>query len=163
MSDGIKISANDTAVRAEFDAMPGRIHRALVQKVQLLRILLESKIKNDKLSGQVLNVISGDLRRSIFSGIDDRGEFVEGWAKQSGDVKYGAIHEFGGTIHIPEITPVKAKALHFVMGGKDVFAKRVRAHDVTMPERSFMRSALADMHDDIVNGMKDAVLKEVSR
>lgn len=159
----IKISIDDTAVRASFDALPERIHRALVQKVQLLRVLLESKIKSDKLSGQVLHVITGDLRRSIFSGVNDRGNIVEGWAKQSGDVKYGAIHEFGGTIHIPEIFPVKAKALHFVMDGKEVFAKHVRAHDVNMPERSFMRSSLHDMEDEIVSGLKEAVLNEIRR
>jgi phage gpG-like protein len=163
MTDFVTITIDDKMVRAAFDGLPSRVHAAIVRKVHALRLELESKIKGDKLSGQVLHVVSGDLRRSIFSGVEDKGDIVEGWAKQSGDVPYGAIHEFGGIIHIPEILPVKAKALHWVSGGKDVFAKRARAHDVTMPTRSFMRSSLEDMREEIVTGLKDVVLQELSR
>lgn len=162
MSD-IKIEVDDTSINARFGALPRDVHDALVQKVQLLRLKLESHIKGDKLSGQVLHVITGDLRRSIFSGVNDKGDEIEGFAKQSGDVKYGAILEFGGTVHIPEIVPVKAKALHWVHAGKDVFAKRARAHDVTIPEFRYMRSSLEDMRDEIVSGLKDAVLQELAR
>lgn len=163
MTDSIKIEVDVLAIRATFDALPSRVHAALLRKTQALRLELESKIKGDKLSGQVLHVVTGNLRRSIFSGVNDKGDVIEGFAKQSSDVKYGAIHEFGGKIHIPEIVPVKAKALHWVSGGKDVFAKRARAHDVTMPKRSFMRSALHDMEGEIVSGLKETVLKELAR
>lgn len=163
MSDSVTVEADDLAIRARFEGLPRRVHAAIVRKTQALRLALETKIKGDKLSGQVLHVVTGNLRRSIFSGVADYGDVVEGFAKQSGDVKYGAIHEFGGTINIPEIIPVKAKALHWISGGKDVFARRARAHDVTMPERSFMRSSLADMEGEIVFGLKEAVLKELAR
>jgi hypothetical protein len=36
----------------------------------------------------------------------------------SGDIKYAAIHEFGGIIPPHEIVPDKAKALAFITGGK---------------------------------------------
>jgi phage gpG-like protein len=155
MNDSVKIEVDDTSLRASFDTKSKRVHDELIRETDLL----ESKIKGDALSGQVLHVISGDLRRSIFSGIEDSTDFVQGFAAQSGDVKYGAIHEFGGTIHIPEIVPVKAKALHWIHEGKDVFARRARAHDITMPERSFMRSTLKAMEPQIVSGLKAAVLR----
>ena len=47
---------------------------------------------------------------------------VVGRVYSSGDVKYAGIHEYGGVIPAHEVIPVKAKALHFVIGGKDVFA-----------------------------------------
>jgi hypothetical protein len=43
-----------------------------------------------------------------------------------------------------------------MMGGKDVFATIVHHPGSTMPERSFMRSSLAEMKDDIVSGIKEA-------
>lgn len=140
-----------------------RIHAALLKKATAYAFLLESHIKADKLSGQVLNVRSGNLRRSIFSGVEDNGDTIQIWAKQSSDVKYGAIHEFGGKIAAHDILPVKAKALHFVMGGKKVFAKIVHHPGSVMPERSYMRPALEDMKDDIIAGLKDAVVKEFAK
>lgn len=140
-----------------------RIHDALLRKAYAYALRLEGHIKADKLSGQVLNVRTGNLRRSIFSGVEDDGDTIEIWAKQSGDVKYGAIHEFGGKTAAHDILPVKAKALHFIMGGKDVFAKIVHHPGSVMPERSYMRSSLEDMKDTIIAGLKDAVLRELGR
>ena len=80
----------------------------------------------------------------------------------SGDVKYAGIHEFGGTIDIPEIT-AKGKALAFMRGGQQEFYKKVAAHTITMPERSFMRSSLADMKDQIVREMTEAVREGTQR
>ena len=140
-----------------------RIHAVLFKKATAYAFLLESHIKADKLSGQVLNVRTGNLRRSIFSGVEDNGDTIEIWAKQSGDVKYGAIHEFGGKTAAHEILPVKAKALHFIVGGKEVFAKIVHHPGSVMPERSYMRSSLEDMKDTIIAGLKDAVLQELGK
>ena len=140
-----------------------RIHDALLRKARAYAFLIESHIKADKLSGQVLHVRTGNLRRSIFSGVDDSGDEITIWAKQSGDVKYGAIHEFGGKTAAHDILPVKAKALHFIMGGKDVFARIVHHPGSVMPARSYMRSSLADMKDAIIAGLKDAVVRELSK
>ena len=53
----------------------------------------------------------------------------------NGDVKYAAIHEFGGVVPLHEIVPDKAKALAFLLGGKQAFAARVNLPAVAMPER----------------------------
>lgn len=146
----------DQQLIARLNAMPGRLRDELRRKVTELTLKLEAKVKA-KLSGQVLNVVTGALRRSIFSTVTATDVSVVGKVASSGDVKYAATHEFGAKIHIPEIVPTKAAALHFVMGGKEVFAKRVRAHDVRIPERSFLRSSLAEMKSEIVSGMSEAV------
>lgn len=67
----------------------------------------------------------------------------------SADVKYAAIHEFGGVIPPQQIVPDKAKALAFLVGGKQAFAARVNLPAIAMPERSYMRTSLAEMADDI--------------
>ncbi len=137
-------------------SMPAAVRSALIRKTTALSLQLEALVKS-KLSGIVLNVVTGALRRSISHKVESGATSVKATVFSSGDVKYAGIHEFGGTIHVPEIVPVKAQALHFIYEGKEIFAKRVRAHDVVMPERSFLRSSLEDMRTEIVAGLREAV------
>ncbi len=106
-----------------------------------------------KLTGEVLRVRSGRLRQSIHSMIQ---KMPWGFLGTIGtNVKYAGIHEYGGTIVLPDIYPVKKKALHFFIGGKEIFAKKVRAHAIRMPERSYLRSSLIEMEpfaDKIILG-----------
>jgi len=55
---------------------------------------------------------------------------------------YMKIHQEGGSIKIParDIYPVKAKALHWVSDGKDVFAMHVhqKARTAKIPQRKFL-------------------------
>lgn len=152
----ISVEVDQSRIQARLGAMPEKVHGALVRKVTALRLQLEAKIKG-KLSGEVLNVRTGALRRSIFSETLDESTSVFGRAASSGDVKYAGIHEFGGKTPAHDIVPVKAQALAFMMGGKQVFAKTVHHPGSVMPERSFMRSSLGDMADEIVTGLKAAV------
>ena len=55
--------------------------------------------------------------------------------------------------------PDKAKALAFAFGGKEMFAARVNLPAVTMPERSYMRSSLAEMADAIREGLRELVVE----
>jgi phage gpG-like protein len=148
----------DQALIARLSAMPSRVHEALLRKVTALDLLLEAKVK-DKLSGDVLQVRTGALRRSIFGCVQDAPTWVVGRVQSSGDVKYAGIHEFGGTTPAHDIVATKAKALAFMMGGKQVFFKSVHHPGSKIPERSYMRSSLADMRDAIVEGMTEAVRK----
>ena len=149
----------DKQLIARLTAMPDNIRSALVRKVRALALMLEATVKGEKLSGQVLNVVTGALRRSISNEVTTGSNSVTAEVYSSGDVKYAAIHEYGGTIPAHEVVATKAQALHFVIGAKDVFAKRVQIPDVKMPERSFLRSSLDEMRDEIVEGMKEAVLE----
>lgn len=148
----------DKEVVAHFDAMPAKVHAALLAKTQSLSIALARYIQEQKLSGQVLKVRSGNLRRSIAFMTTDSGETITGKAYSSGDVKYAAIHEFGGKTGAHDILPKKAKALAFMVGGKQIFAAIVHHPGSVMPERSFMRSSLADMRDEIIDGLRQAAI-----
>ena len=129
---------------ASLAAMPDRVRQALSSKANALAVALEAKIQQ-KLSGGVLNTRSGALASSIIATVDDSSSEVSVRIGTSGDVKYAAIQEFGGTIPPHEIVPDKAKALAFAIGGKQVFAARVNLPAVTLPERSYLRSSLAEM------------------
>lgn len=151
----------DREVIRNLKKYPEKVNDALYRKIYALTLELERKVKSEKLSGQVLNVKTGSLRSSVYSRVTRDRDGAEGKVAVPPDVPYGAIHEFGGVIEIPEITPVKAKALHWIGKDGEMFAKRVRAHTITMPERSYLRSSLSEMKDDIINGVKEAVLAAV--
>jgi phage gpG-like protein len=143
---------------ASLAGMPDRVRQALASKANVLAVALEAKIQQ-KLSGGVLNTRSGALASSIIASVDESSADVAVRIGTSGDVKYAAIQEFGGTIPPHEIVPDKAKALAFVVGGKRVFAARVNLPAVTMPERSYLRSSLAEMAEEIREGLGETVLE----
>jgi phage gpG-like protein len=137
---------------------PERVRAALSAKANALAADLQAKIQQ-KLAGTVLNARSGALARSIIATIEDSSASVSVRIAASGDVKYAAIHEFGGTIPPHQIVPNKTRALAFAIGGKQVFAARVQIPTVTMPERSYLRSSLAEMADAIREGLSEAVIE----
>lgn len=146
----------DTELAARFSELTPRLRAALLKKVYGLTIRLATKVRR-KLSGEVLNVRSGNLRASIHEDLRNLADAVTGRVYSSGDVKYGAVHEYGGTIPAHDVVPVKAKALRFMLNGKEVFARRVRIPDVKMPERSFMRSSLSEMKPQIIGELQGTV------
>jgi phage gpG-like protein len=143
---------------ASLAGMPDRVRQALASKANVLAIALEAKIQQ-KLSGGVLNSRSGALASSIIATVDESSADVSVRIGTSGDVKYAAIQEFGGTIPPHEIVPDKAKALAFVVGGKQVFAALVNLPAVTIPERSYLRSSLGEMAEEITGGLSEAVIE----
>ena len=145
------------ALTARLNGLPDKVHTALLAKIGQLTLMLENYVKTQKLSGQVLNVRSGDLRRSINSDVRDAASLIVGRVFSAGDVKYARIHEYGGQTRAHIIEAVNGKALHFVVGGKDVFVKRINHPGSKMPERSFLRSSLAENRDAIEQGIRDAV------
>lgn len=149
------LSLNDDA-SAALETMPERIRDALAEKASALAAELQAKIQQ-KLSGGVLNQKSGALARSIAATIDASSTGVSVTVAVSPDIKYAAIHEYGGMIPPHTILPDKAKALAFIVGGKQAFAARVNLPAIAMPERSYMRSSLAEMADEIGEGLSDAV------
>ena len=158
MADGLTIEIDDARVLATFDGMPRAIRDALETKAGALALMLEAKIKG-KLSGDVLNVRTGALRRSIFSDIIADEDGIHAYAASSADVPYAAIHEFGyvGIEHVrAHIRRITSAA------GKEV-TQNVKAFDreMNMPERSFLRTSLAEMEDIIVQGLQDAVRNAV--
>lgn len=156
----------DKALQARMAATPSLLRTFLTKAVKEQTLLLEAHVKDDKLSGQVLHVQTGNLRASIHSTFESSSTEVTGKVSSSGDVKYAAIHEYGGTIMHPGGTPYMMfqGELFFVSlaNAKNLNLPVTKAHVINMPERSFMRSALADRKDDVIQALQLAANQGVA-
>lgn len=137
------------------DRWPAAVHDAIVQKMYAAVAAIEAKTK-ENLSGPVLKVRTGRLRASIKSDVQDQGTAVTGTVGSYG-VPYARIQEFGGTTGPHVILPVKAQVLAFMIGGKQVFARRVNHPGSKIPERSYLRSAFAERLSGIVAEFESVV------
>ncbi len=140
---------------------PIAVQNALMREAETLCSALEGRIRQ-KLSGEVLSSRTGALANSISTSIDDGGTDVCVSASSAG-VPYAAIQEFGGKTAAHDILAVKAKALAFVAGGGEMFAKRVRHPGSTIPARSYLASTFADMQDEITAVWKQAVIEALTQ
>jgi hypothetical protein len=132
-----------------------RVTDALRRAVAIATIDLSNYVKTNKLSGQVLNVKTGTLRRAVKSYPPSGDGPIVGTVSVGQEAAvYGRVHEYGGAGPY-EITPIRAKALRFMLGGQAVFAKSVMHPPAK--ERSFMRSALADKRAEIIARLERAV------
>jgi phage gpG-like protein len=165
----LTVEYDDSHAMVRFGSMSARVHASVLKTVESLSLELKALVVA-KLSGQVLNVRTGDLRRSITSEVADSSTSVVGKVFSAGDVKYAAIHEFGGVIHHPGGTPyivTKDMAMGALFVSKATAANFkhplpvTKPHDIPMPERSFMRSSLKDMRAEIIERLKAAVHEEV--
>jgi phage gpG-like protein len=145
------------ALAQRLEALPGAIQEVVRVKTADLARRLRAHVVDDKLSGQVLRSRTGALRASIGADVTVDGDTVQARVFSSGEVKYARIQEYGGRTPAHDITPAKAKALAFVMGGRTVFAAIVHHPGSTIPERSYLRSSLADMASVISDELKAAV------
>lgn len=155
----LSVTIDDSKLIQQLEAMPAKIRNAVYVTVKSLAKSLQKHIVVDKLQGQVLGHRSGNLWRSIQNDVTQNDSGVLGRVFSSGDVKYAAIHEFGGRIPPHVIEPKNGEALSFIMNGKRVFFKKVNHPGSVMPERSFMRSSLRDMRSEIIDDITKAVEK----
>jgi phage gpG-like protein len=148
-----RVTGGDTVPKALRDAALG-VDSAVERAVLRLALKMTGLVKT-KLSGEVLKVRTGRLRRSIHYTIakgDNRTEATIGT-----NVSYGKTHELGLTLPPHIVEARRAKALAFGVGGRMVFAKRVHIPAVKMPQRSFLESSLRQMTPEI----RDTLLAEV--
>lgn len=124
------------------------IRAQLRREIERLAIKLLTHVKSDKLSGQVLNVRTGRLRRSINERVEDKNGDITGFVGTN--VEYARIHEFGwrGTVTVKE---------HLINGKSSIVRSHTRK--VNVQERSFLRSALADMASEIREGIRVAAVQ----
>ena len=139
---------------ARFDAYPAALQAALGVKATELAAALTDLVKS-KLSGAVLNIGSGALRNSIAASVTADADGVLASVASEGDVKYAAIQEYGGKTSAHEILPVKGDVLAFAASDGQHFARRIEHPGSVIPERSYLRSSLADMKDEILAAFAD--------
>ena len=143
----IEVSVESTAVRLKLDAMPEAIRSGVRTTVGVLAEKLRSHIVSDKLRGEVLNRRTGLLGDSLFYKVEDTAQGITGTVATGKNVPYAKIHEYGAVIN-REIYQAWGRPLK-------------NPHTVTFhyKERSFMRTGLADMREDIVTSLRNAVMK----
>jgi phage gpG-like protein len=143
------------------------VHDEMQKGLEAVAIRIMNMVKKDKLSGQVLNNVTGTLRRSINERMaEEDGDIVAyvgsfaGYTTPKGvpSTGYAAVHEFGGVFNVPEHT---RRALTMLGSKAEGATVAVKAHTATYPERSFLRSTLREnrqmINTGIMNSLKRAM------
>ena len=149
-------------LKSRYPQIRGQLETSMARLV----ISLTRKIKQEKLTGQVLKNKTGTLRRSISPDVTREGENLVG--SVGTNIEYARIHEFGGKTLPYEIRARKAQALAFFTTASvwghpygPVIVKKVMHPGSVFPERSFMRSALREMEPEIRKEFEKAIREGV--
>jgi hypothetical protein len=142
-------------------ALPDAANAGLARAIAKLGIALQSNVRQDKLSGQVLKARSGALKSSIDVEIDKSATGVS--ATVFTDLDYGAAQEYG----FSETVDVRASLRLIKQAfGRPIATKTisVRAHSrqMDLPARSFLQSALDDMTPDISADVEYALREAIT-
>lgn len=133
---------------------------ALRQSITKLSIKLQRLVKQ-KLSDNVLRVRTGRLRRSITCKVDEQTWQIIGTVGTN--VEYAARHEFGfhGTENVRAHLRMMKQAFGRPVKNPRKIMVQQHSRTVNTPARSFLRSSLADMQDEIVADMQSAITAAV--
>jgi len=133
---------------AKIDRLRPALRRELENEVQRLAFELSAKVKGGPLSGGVLNVKTGRLRRSITTRLESNPLSIIGVVGTN--VDYGAFHEYGfkGSVN------VRAHSRR-TNGG----VARVRAHSRRMDYagKPFLKPSLEAMRERITDRLSAAL------
>jgi len=145
----VDVSATVTRIGALPARLRVRLQKAVESGAGRLLAIVQAK-----LSGEVLKARSGALRSSIRAEISEDGSAIVARVLSDGSVPYARIQEYGGRVFIPGIVPVNARALAFTYRGRLVFAERAAAHAVDIPERSYLRTSLAEFEPALLDDIR---------
>lgn len=127
---------------------PNFFKEQIGRAVLRLTLLLQARVKT-KLSGEVLNVKTGRLRRSISRKIEGEGTPVVTGSVGT-NVKYAPPHEFG--FH-DKVTIKQHMRMQTMAWGRPMEPRQVTVSSHTaamnLPERSFLRSSLQELEPAI--------------
>ena len=150
------------SVTRNLRAFPGEAQKEIRQSMGQVILKLERLVKQGKLTGQVLHVRTGRLRRSIHSRITEDRTSVTGIVGTN--VEYAAVHEYGYTG--PQTVKEHLRTI------KQAFGKTITPTTVTvaahtrtvkLPERSFLRSALDEMSSEIRTTLQDSLTRSIQK
>jgi phage gpG-like protein len=141
----IQVKISDKSIKELQDMVPD-FKSAFYTGMKKAMYHTEGQIKKSFGYGNKPKVGTGHLRRSIQSGVQKKGNDIQGYV--GSNVKYAAIHEFGGVIK-----PKTGEYLYFMLDGQ---FKKVK--QVVIPERSYLREGV----EENINNIKDILLKEIT-
>jgi phage gpG-like protein len=160
------ISLRAETLLAHLQGTELRLKQELRIVLRRLAIKMQSAVKFEKLTGQVLHNRSGLLRESINQKLFETKDGV--YAQVGTNVKYAAIHEYGfnGVEHVsahPRRSALQFTAARSQRARKSEGTINVRAFDrhMVMPKRSFLISTLDEMAPEIETSVRRAALKAV--
>jgi phage gpG-like protein len=138
-----------------------RLRTGLTQSIGRLILTLQRNVKQNKLSGQVLNVRTGRLRRSINSRMEQPNTAHPAGVVGT-NVSYARAWEYGfnGTVNVRESLRMQVTAF-----GKSIEPQQVtvKAHSrkVNMPAKSFLGSALQELQPEIMRELSGSVTEAI--
>jgi phage gpG-like protein len=157
----IQFDVDATSVTAHLSNVDAVVMASVMHAVRIYTADLKNYVQEKKLQGQVLRHVTGKLSASIdFDFPVESEQTIQGRVFSNDTVKYAAIHEFGGVIPAHDVYPKDPDGvLAFMWGGEQRFFKHVHIPDVTMPERSFLRSSLSENAARYERGIMNAAIR----
>lgn len=137
--------------------LQGEVERSIGRSA----LRLQRHVMANKLSGQVLNVRTGTLRRSIDQVVERTANGVTGIVNTN--VRYGAAHEYGfsGAVSVKAYLRTIKQAFGRPLKEARVVQVRASSRNVKLPERSFLRSALRDLQPSIQADLQQAIERAI--
>ena len=134
-----------------------KVQTAIVQSIGRSALRLQSEVMDNRLSGQVLNIRTGNLHRSIHQQVTSSGGLVVG--EVDTNVRYGVAHEYGfaGTVNVKASMRQIRQAFGRPLKSPRYVQIRAHSRNVKLPERSFLRSALRDMKPEIEADLQKSI------
>lgn len=170
---GLIITSNADKVLQDFDRCHKALRPEIVKAVAWGAIAIRNRSTGSYFLRQTgppdshrLTSRTGFLRRRIFATpaevVENSNHQLQAQAFTGTNVKYGAIHEFGGVVH-PQVT---AKSRGFAWWKyretnddkwKWLALTKKTQLDITIPERPFLRSAATDEQEKVVDRIGKAI------
>lgn len=147
-----------------FGRMGQKVQDEIGDEIQRIVLRLQRHVVADKLSGQVLNVKTGRLRRSINQAVEGKGT-----AEVSGtvgtNVVYARAFELGYSG--PEAVKAHMRQMNVAFGKPVKNPREIQVgaftRHVDIKQRSFLRSALEDMTPQIRLDLAAAVKRATAK
>lgn len=142
---------------ARFNLMSVTTRANLRREVTAIGIALVGYIRKNKLSGQVLQHRSGNLKRAVDSQPFDEGGVIGARVGvfAGSRVPYARAQEQGAEVRVPAYN---GRPMRFIAKSGDlVFTRRRKAYRFNIPSRSYIRDSLDEMSEAIVLRMSASV------
>jgi hypothetical protein len=161
----LQIKFNGEQFAEAMKTKASRIADVIASSLNAQMYLLSGYIVEKHLSGprpSILGRVTGKLAASIRvnEATLDGNKITASVDGAGGPAWYGRIHEYGGSYFVA-MRAISAKTIALRSLAKMNFA--TRSYSMTFPERSFMRSSLAENADKITGAVKDAINGEINK
>lgn len=162
----LTVDIRGATLLARMAGKTGQLQEAMTAAVTRLSIIVQTGVKEGRLTGQVLHVRSGTLRRSINRRVEttDSGTI----AIIGTNVRYAAVHEYGfdGDVTVKahtrrSVLQMAAKRSQRAKKSEGTIEVRSFTRHMVMPERSFLRSEVRARTDQIRQTLREAALQAV--